>query len=224
MPTTPRRPILAIAAAALAAAAISVPVVGGVLPASAPAGAVAPAAEDPAATPAPEATEKPGKGPKEEPPGRGQREGNAGPPGQLDKEDRPVENPVELTGTVGTRTNAEGETEYTLTVNGTVLKLEAGPPWFFGDNHPLAPFVGTSVTVQGEQAEGSDSVDAHVVDGTVIREPGRPPWAGGPKEVGEIHPGWKDWKAAKGEHEPGSGRPPWAGPKEPDDTEGDEAP
>jgi hypothetical protein len=207
MPTMPRRPVLAIVAAAVAAAAVAVPVVGGVLPVSAPAGALTPAAEDPEATPAPDATEKPGKGPK------------AVPPGHVGKEDRPVENPVELTGRVGTRTNDEGETEYTLTVNGTVLELEAGPPWFFGDDHPLAPFVGETVTVQGEQAEGSDSVDAHVVDGTVIREPGRPPWAGGPKVVGEAHPGWKAWKAEKGEHEPGSGRPPWAGPKEPEDDE-----
>jgi hypothetical protein len=218
MPTTTRRPILAIAGAALAAAALAVPVVGGVVPGAAPAGAVTPAAEDPAATPEPEATEKPGKGPKEVPPGLVGKEDKA------DKADRPVEHPVELTGIVGTRTDDEGETEYTLTVNGTVLQLEAGPPWFYGDHHPLAPFVGKTVTVQGEQAEGSDAVDAQVVDGTVIREPGRPPWAGGPKVVGEIHPGWKDWKASKGEHEPGSGRPPWAGPKEPDDAEGDPSP
>ena len=119
---------------------------------------------------------------------------------------------------MGTRTTDDGETEYTLTANGSVLVLEVGPPWFYGDDHPLAPFVGATVTVEGEQAEGSDTVDAHTVDGTVIREAGRPPWAGGPKTVGEAHPGWKAWK---GEHEPGSGRPPWAGPKEP---EGDEAP
>jgi hypothetical protein len=216
MPTTSRRPLLAIAAAALAAAAVALPVVGGVLPVAAPAGAVTPAAEDPEATPSPDATEKPGNGPPDDKPDKGPKEV---PPGLAGKEDRPVENPVELTGTVGTRTDADGGTEYTLTVNGRVLALEAGPPWFFGDDHPLAPFVGTSVTVEGEQAEGSDTVDAHVVDGTVIREPGRPPWAGGPNAVGEIHPGWKDWKATKGEHEPGSGKPPWAGPKEPEDDE-----
>ena len=100
-----------------------------------------------------------------------------------------------------------------------MLVLEAGPPWWWGEDNPLAPFVGETVTVEGEQAEGSDSVDVHAVNGTAIREAGRPPWAGGPKVVGEAHPGWKAWKV---EREPGThGRPPWAGPKEP---EGDEAP
>ena len=76
-----------------------------------------------------------------------------------------------------------------------VLTLEAGPSWYWGDHHPLAPFVGKHVTVVGEQATGSTEVDVHSVDGTVVREPGKPPWAGGWKAVGKIHPGWTQEKA-----------------------------
>jgi hypothetical protein len=35
------------------------------------------------------------------------------------------------------------------------------------------------------------------VDGTRLREPGKPPWAGGWKVVGERHPGWSEEKAAR---------------------------
>jgi hypothetical protein len=57
------------------------------------------------------------------------------------------------------------------------------------------------------------------VDGKTIREPGRPPWAGGWKVVGEKHPGWSqekaDRQAAKdaAKAERGAGRPSWAGPQ-----------
>jgi predicted heme/steroid binding protein len=119
-----------------------------------------------------------------------------GPPGQAkDKADRPAENPVTLTGTIDAVTDENGKVRYTLTVDGTVYDLSAGPPWFWGDDHPLAPFVGESVTVDGEQAEGSDEVDVLAVNGTEVRAAGRPPWAGGWKAVGERHPGWSQAKA-----------------------------
>ncbi len=102
---------------------------------------------------------------------------------------------VSLTGTVGTRTAADGTTEYTLTTGDTVLSLDAGPAWFFGNAYPLAPFVGQQVTIVGEQREGSTSVDVLSVNGTALREPGKPPWAGGWKTVGERHPGWSQEKA-----------------------------
>ena len=102
---------------------------------------------------------------------------------------------VTVTGTVGTQTNAGGETEYTLTTPDTTLLLDAGPAWFFGDAYPLAPFVGKQVTIGGEQREGSTQVDVVTVDGTALREPGKPPWAGGRKRVGERHPGWSQEKA-----------------------------
>lgn len=102
---------------------------------------------------------------------------------------------VTLTGTVGTRTAADGTTEYTLMNGDTVLGLDAGPAWFFPNAYPLAPFVGRQVTIVGEQREGSTSVDVLSVNGTALREPGKPPWAGGWKTVGERHPGWSQERA-----------------------------
>jgi hypothetical protein len=160
-----------------------------------------------AAAPAPAASEKPkpSKGPKAE---------------------KVPETPVTLTGTVGTRTDDEGDTVYTLTVGTTVHDLEAGPSWFWGDANPLKPYVGKTVKVEGEQATGSTEIDVKTVDGTAIRGEGKPPWAGGWKVVGEKHPGWAQWKVDKhaakdaakaaGDH----GRPDWAGPKSPEPSPG----
>ncbi len=103
------------------------------------------------------------------------------------------------TGTIEQTTGPDGTVEYTL--GGT--RLSVGPPWFW-DSSPLAPFVGTSVTVTGAaddgtpsasapdaaKADGVPSFDVFSIDGTVIREPGKPPWAGGPAVVGERHPGF----------------------------------
>jgi len=101
---------------------------------------------------------------------------------------------VTLNGTVGTRTTTDGKVEYTLTVGATTLTLDAGPSWFYGDKHPLAPFVGKTVTVVGDQATGSTDIDVISVDGTVIRAAGKPPWAGGWKRLGKVHPGWSQEK------------------------------
>jgi hypothetical protein len=86
---------------------------------------------------------------------------------------------VTLTGTVGTRTTARGATVYTLDTGTAVLRLDAGPAWFYPNANPLAPYVGKQVTVVGQQHQGTRQVDVLSIDGTVIREPGRPPWAGG---------------------------------------------
>ena len=101
---------------------------------------------------------------------------------------------VTVTGTLGTKTDADGDTEYTLTTGSTTLLLEAGPKWFYGDKHPLQPFVGKRVTVVGEQATGSNELEVRSVNGTLIRGDGKPPWAGGWKRVGKIHPGWSQEK------------------------------
>ena len=118
-------------------------------------------------------------------------------PGNSDKahKDKTPKAQVTLTGTVATSTDAEGASIYTLQSGGTTYTLEAGPPWFFGENHPLKPYVGKSVTVVGEKAADSNEVDVQSVDGKALREPGRPPWAGGWKRVGERHPGWSQEKA-----------------------------
>jgi hypothetical protein len=133
---------------------------------------------DPAAPAAKPDQGKPDKGPKE-------------------KKDKAPELSVTLKGTVSSGTDEDGAPTYELASGGKTYQLEAGPPWFYGDNHPLKPFVGKSVTISGETAEGSTEVDVLTVNGTVIREPGKPPWAGGWKRVGERHPGWSEEKAAR---------------------------
>jgi hypothetical protein len=196
-PTRSRLLATALAAGALAVAVVAVPVLGQ---------ATSPAAEPGAAVAAPP-SEKPGKGPK------------AG-------KEKVASLPVTLTGTVGTRTDADGKVVYTLAAGGTTYDLQAGPPWFWGDAHPLESLVGSSVTITGEQAEGTTTVDVLTADGKTIREPGRPAWAGGWKAVGKAHPGWAQWKAdkaaardaAKGDRT--QGRPSWAGPKTPEASPG----
>jgi len=84
-----------------------------------------------------------------------------------------------------------------MSSGGKTYELEAGPPWFWGANNPLAKFVGKTVTITGEAEAGGTEVDVEAVDGTAIRAPGKPPWAGGWKVVGERHPGWSQAKADK---------------------------
>jgi len=112
-----------------------------------------------------------------------------------DKADKARSVDLTVTGTVGTRTAADGTIEYTLTSGDMVLLLDAGPAWFYGDAYPLAPYVDKQVTIGGEQKKGSTSVNVLTVDGTALREPGKPPWAGGWKAVGKDHPGWSQEKA-----------------------------
>ncbi len=106
-----------------------------------------------------------------------------------------AESDVTVTGKVAATTDADGDAGFTLTTGTTVRTLDAGPPWYWGDHNPLAAYVGKTVTVVGEQATASDELEVRSVDGTVIREPGKPPWAGGWKAVGKIHPGWSQEKA-----------------------------
>jgi hypothetical protein len=151
-------------------------------------------------------------------PGAGQGKGQ-------DKDKAPKA-PITLNGTIKATADADGETAYTLTDGGTTYTLEAGPPWFFGADHPLKPYVGKSVRVEGEVAEGSTEVEVISVDGVALREPGKPPWAGGWKVVGAKHPGWAQWKVDKAAErdaaktEKGNGPPPWAGPKSPEPSPG----
>lgn len=144
----------------------------------------APAAEragpDVGAVAAPTATPEPAKSPK---------------PGKPPKAAKEPATPVTATGTVGTRTDANGRTEYTLAAGSTIRVLSAGPPWYWGDKNPLKAYVGKQVTVVGTTRAGDDEIDVVSVDGTMIREPGKPPWAGGWKAVGSAHPGWSQAKA-----------------------------
>ena len=134
----------------------------------------------------------------------GQGKDNA--PGQA--KEKVAKAPITISGTIEVATDEDGNKSYTLTDGGTTYTLSAGPPWFFGNNHPLKPFVGQSVTVAGEIAEGSTDVEVLTVDGAAIREPGKPPWAGGWKVVGERHPGWSQEKADRFEAKFGDCFPP----------------
>jgi hypothetical protein len=113
------------------------------------------------------------------------------------KGDKTPEVPITLRGTIATSTDGKGRPSFSLTAGGKTYELEAGPPWFWGANNPLARFVGKTVTVTGETHTGATDVDVLTVDGTVIRAPGKPPWAGGWKANGEKHPGWSQEKADK---------------------------
>jgi hypothetical protein len=117
---------------------------------------------------------------------------NPNAPGQQ-KEKTPSA-PISISGTVEKSTDANGETSYTLTDGGKTYTLGAGPKWFF-DTYPLEQYVGDSVTIEGEVKEGTTEVDVLSVNGTALREAGKPPWAGGWKRVGEKHPGWSQEKA-----------------------------
>jgi hypothetical protein len=119
--------------------------------------------------------------------------GNGNGNGHGPKGSHEPEVPVTLTGAVSATTNADGEVDYTIAANGKTLHLEAGPPWFWGEKNPLKAAVGKTVTIVGEQS--GDEVDVQSIDGTAIRAPGKPPWAGGWKAVGSIHPGWTQEKA-----------------------------
>jgi hypothetical protein len=145
------------------------------------------------------------------------------PPGQA-KDKAKAEKPITLHGTIQTSTDADGATAYTLTDGGTTYTLEAGPKWFFGDNHPLKPYVGKNVTVVGEIAEGSTEVDVESVDGKALREPGKPPWAGGWKRVGSIHPGWSQEKADRMKAKFGDCFPPGQCKAKPDKAAGEAEP
>jgi hypothetical protein len=147
-------------------------------------------AADPTPTPG---VDGPGTSTAEEPP----RPADPGNPGKPPKAAKEKGDPVTVSGTVGRRTDAEGRVEYTLTSGSTVLVLDAGPTWWYGDDHPLSDSVGDQVTIVGTQRAGEAEVDVETVDGQAIREPGKPPWAGGWKVVGERHPGWSAEKAAR---------------------------
>ena len=116
------------------------------------------------------------------------------PPGKPGKSKAP-EVSVTVRGLVSTTTDAAGKAIYRISSGGKTYALDAGPSWFHGDNHPLKAFVGKTVTIVGGQREGSTEIDVQSVDGTALRAPGKPPWAGGWKRVGERHPGWSQEKA-----------------------------
>ena len=194
-----RRPVRPLLLAVSIAALVAIPVLAvgprGTLTSPSPA---APSSVEPAASSTSDATKPPSRptasisaSPERSAPPAASHGAQSGEPDGEQDEDG---SPVTVTGTIGTRTEADGESEYTLTSGSTTYVLEAGPKWFYGAKHPLQPFVGKRVTVVGEQATGSNELEVRSVDGTVIRGDGKPPWAGGWKRVGKVHPGWSQEK------------------------------
>lgn len=117
------------------------------------------------------------------------------PPGQASKPPKAEKTPITLTGTVAASTDADGRAAFTLRSGGTTYTLDGGPPWFYGDNHPLKAYVGKSVTIVGGRATGSTEIDVETVGGKALHGPGKPPWAGAWMVIGEGHPGWSQEKA-----------------------------
>ncbi|HEX8228885.1 MAG TPA: hypothetical protein VF826_06185 [Chloroflexia bacterium] len=127
------------------------------------------------------------------------------------------ENVITTTGTLVVET-AGGEKSYLLK-NGsgaTLYRLSAGPPWYYANGaYPLDKYAGRQVTVTGvvEAEKGKafgkaknknkgnpaaqppqstvPSLEVYTINGETIRGPGKPPWAGGPKN-NPNHPGNKN--------------------------------
>ncbi len=129
--------------------------------------------------------------PSFEPPGQQNKPEKSANPNKADKGPEIAKS---LNGTVEQGTDDRGRPTFTLTVGGVAWELSAGPKWFHGDDSPLKAWVGQSVEVTGTHHEGETELDVETVDGQAIRAAGKPPWAGGPRAVGERHPGWKSWK------------------------------
>jgi len=117
------------------------------------------------------------------------------PPGQAkaDKEPKGPKVDATIRGTLVQSTDEKGRPTFTITVNGTKWEISAGPKWFLGDKSPLAAYVGKTVTVVGSHHQGDTDLSADTINGKELRTSGRPTWAGGPRAVGERHPGWKGW-------------------------------
>ena len=110
--------------------------------------------------------------------------------------------------------DADGRPGYFLELeDGTLIELSFGPSWFWGDLNPLSLLVGDDVTVGGQLRDGEPNENAsdtakeraahapgikvRTVNGLKLRDQGKPPWAGGPKVVGEVHPGYDGWSKAQ---------------------------
>ena len=153
------------------------------------------ATAQPTATVAPVAT--PPRSVPSASPQSAQTEEGGGKPDKANKGNKTPKIAITLRGTVAAATDAKGRPTFSLTSGGTTYELGAGPPWFWGANNPLAKFAGTTATITGETHVGATDVDVLTVNGAAIRAPGKPPWAGGWKVVGENHPGWSQAKADK---------------------------
>ena len=175
-----RRRLLLVGGAMVVALAIAIPVMGA----------------DPSPSGGPPGESKPEKSANPNKPDK------AAKPEKAPKADKTPEVAVTVQGTVTKGTDEDGRPSYSVTANGKTWELSAGPSWYWGDKNPLNAYVGKSVSIAGSTHEGETELDVETVNGTALRAPGKPPWAGGPWVVGETHPGWKPWMA---DGKPGKG-------------------
>jgi hypothetical protein len=112
------------------------------------------------------------------------------------------------------------DTYYLTPDEGESIELSYGPSWLWGAASPLQLLVdlGEEVTLVGQIRDGapndnaSETAQAQAADrmavmhvravvGMELREKGRPPWAGGPKneDLGEVHPGFEGWSKGQAE-------------------------
>jgi hypothetical protein len=198
LPTMTRNQLRGLAgiAAFAAVALLAVPVLG-VDPSRSPSTGTVSSASPPSAAPsiAPASPAAAPSKPAEPDEAGDDQTGKPDKAGKTQHENDAPQQPVTLRGVVASGSGEDAE--FTLTVGSTVYTLEAGPKWWWGDANPLAGVVGKTVTIAGEQADGSNDVDVQAIDGKAIRPAGRPPWAGGWKVVGPRHPGWAQWKVDK---------------------------
>jgi len=187
------RTFLLVLVAATVALAIAIPVLGADPSPSAdpgPSGDASPSTAPSSAAPSEQAAPAtPSEAPESAKPDKSAK------PGKADKADKEPEVTVTVTGTVKQGVDGQGRPSFSLTDASKTWDLSAGPPWFWGDKNPLKAYVGKSVTVVGSSEAGGTELDVETVNGTAIRAPGKPPWAGGPWVVGPTHPGWKPWMA-----------------------------
>lgn len=92
------------------------------------------------------------------------------PPGHA-KADKGPELERTVRGTVETSTDADGRPAFSITADGETWTLSAGPSWYWGDEHPLAAWVGKTVEVAGTYHEGETELDVETVDGDASASP-----------------------------------------------------
>ena len=199
-------------AAALCGGAIVLAVVGVALAAS-PSPDASPSV---AATPAPSATVAPPAAPTTSPslaptaaPSEAPKPAATPKPAKAAATPEADEVITTLKGVLSAKADADGDVHYYI---GDV-RLSVGPPWFWGTKHPLKALVGQTITVTGHMESGNPAkakangkakdsgpeFEVLTVNGKTIREPGKPPWAGGPKVVGPSHPGYAGWSKNHGD-------------------------
>ena len=195
----PWRAIAGLAGLALLVTVVALPVLAAdpsgspVTPDASP--SMAPATVEPSASPsAPaEPLAEPEASDEDEP--EASDEAKPAKPDKAKAHDDEAESDVSVTGKVAAKADADGEPGYTLTSGTTVHTLDAGPPWYWGDHNPLAAV--RRQDRHGRRRAGDRQRRARCPVGRRQRHPGhgKPPWAGGWKVVGKIHPGWSQEKS-----------------------------